>query len=195
MRRRAGVWLIAGVLFLLASLGLVSYNLHASLQAQESAQHVMEQMVARGAQPVPAQTETQETPQMQTEMIDGRAYVGAIEIPALKLSLPVLADWSYDLLKIAPCRYAGSCYENNLVLCAHNYRSHFNALRWIDMGEDVYFTTVNGEVFHYITVNRETLQPGEVARMRETDGCWDLTLFTCYIGGYSRCTVRCERAD
>lgn len=195
MRRRTGVWLLAGVLFLLASLGLVGYNLYTSQQAGESAQHVMEQMVARGAVSASAESAEAKTPQMLTEMIDGRAYVGAIEIPSLKLSLPVLAGWSYDLLKIAPCRYAGSCYENNLVLCAHNYRSHFNALRWIEMGEDVYFTTVNGEVFHYITVNRETLQPGEVARMRKTDGSWDLTLFTCYIGGYSRCTVRCERAD
>ncbi len=140
-------------------------------------------------------TDPQKTPEMQTEIIDGRAYIGAIEIPSLKLSLPVLADWSKDLLKVSPCRYAGSCYTNDLVICAHNYASHFNALRWIEMGEDVYFTTVNGDVFRYITVNRETLQPDEITRMRESGGAWDLTLFTCYIGGYSRCTVRCERVQ
>lgn len=195
MSRRPALWFVFGVLCIAACLALTGYNLQMSKQAQQTAQHALQEMVASCAQKKPVRTDPQKTPEMQTEIIDGRAYIGAIEIPALKLSLPVLADWSYDLLKIAPCRYAGSCYENNLVLCAHNYRSHFNALRWIDMGEDVYFTTVNGEVFHYITVNRETLQPGEVARMRETDGCWDLTLFTCYIGGYSRCTVRCERAD
>ena len=195
MRRRAAIWFGVGVLCFAACLLLVGYNLHASQQAGERAQQVLQQMVARGAVAVPTEPAAQETPQMQTERIDGRAYIGAIEIPSLKLSLPVLADWSYDLLKIAPCHYAGSCYENNLVICAHNYRSHFNALRWIDMGADVYFTTVNGDVFHYVTVNRETLQPEEIARMREPDGSWDLTLFTCYVGGYSRCTVRCERAD
>ena len=133
--------------------------------------------------------------QMPAVETDGRVYVGGVEIPSLGLTLPVLSEWSYANLKIAPCRYAGSCYTDDLVLCAHNYRSHFNALRWVDMGEEVYFTTADGESFRYVIVNRETLDPDETEYLTDPAADWDLTLFTCYVGGATRCVIRCERAD
>ena len=192
MRRRSAVWFAAGILCFALCLALTGYNLQQSRQAQAAAQDALQKMVDADA-PLPSETQRENEPE--TMMIDGKAYIGAIEIPSLKLQLPVLADWSAALLKTAPCRYAGSCYTDDFVICGHNYASHFDALRHIEMGADVYFTTVGGEVFHYITVNRESLRPAEVERMREPDGTWDLTLFTCDIGGGSRCTVRCERAD
>lgn len=134
-------------------------------------------------------------PEMPVREQDGLRYIGIIEIPALSLSLPVLENWSYDLLKISPCRYAGSYFTNDLVICAHNYAAHFNSLRYVDIGSDVYFTTVNGESFHYVINNRETLTPEENDRMITTNGEWDLTLFTCYIGGATRCTLRCSLSD
>ena len=80
------------------------------------------------------------------------------------------------------------------MICAHNYASHFNGLRTIAMGEDVYFTAVGGKTYHYVITNRETLNPDEAERMSTPDG-WDLTLFTCYIGGATRCTIRCSLAE
>ena len=65
---------------------------------------------------------------MPTEVIDGYPCIGIISIPGLGLGLPVLSEWSYDGLKIAPCRYAGSAYSNDLVVCAHNYHTHFASL-------------------------------------------------------------------
>ena len=37
------------------------------------------------------------------------------------LELPIMSDWDYGRLKIAPCRYYGSVRGENLVLMAHNY--------------------------------------------------------------------------
>lgn len=192
MKRRAALWFAAGILCFAACLALAGYNLQQSRQAQRAAQDALQKMVASDVH-LPAETE--HGPDMETMMIDSKAYIGVVEIPSLQLQLPVLADWSRTLLKTAPCRYAGSCYTNDLVICAHDYASHFRALRGVAMGEDVYFTTVDGDILHYIIVNRESLRPAEVARMREPDGSWDLTLFTCDVGGGSRCTVRCESAD
>ena len=42
-------------------------------------------------------------------------------------------------------------------------------------------------------VERETLNPTDVAGMEAGD--WDLTLFTCTVGGQSRVTVRFARAE
>ena len=48
--------------------------------------------------------------EMPVEEIEGNGYIGLLEIPALGLSLPVMSEWSYPNLKLAPCRYSGSAY-------------------------------------------------------------------------------------
>ena len=60
-----------------------------------------------------------------------------------------------------------------------------------DIGAEVTFTTVLGETFRYVIVNRETLRPGETERLVTADN-WQLTLFTCFLGGTTRCVLRCE---
>lgn len=134
-----------------------------------------------------------EFPQMPVTEIDGNAYIGLLEIPSQDLSLPVMADWDYEKLKIAPCRYSGSYYQNNLVIAGHNYARHFSPIKWLETGSDVYFTTVEGNVYHYTVDSVENLNPQAVEAMKS--GNWDLTLFTCTTGGESRCAVRCLRAE
>ena len=196
MKRKKGTALIlAGVMLLLAAAGFVGYNVTDSMRADKAsaaaAAVLLDKIEEVAPSAVTQQPDTEVFTEMRTVEIDGKSYVGLIEIPALDLLLPVMSDWSYENLKNAPCRYAGSCYTNDLVICAHNYPKHFNGLRSIDLGEDVYFITVDDQVFHYVITNRETLQPAESERMKTSDG-WELTLFTCYIGGATRCTLRCN---
>ena len=204
MRRIArGVCLVvAGVLCWLGAAGFVFFNNEESEKAGEASQLVYEAMAEQMPETKPrsaarkaAAADAQAEPELKTVEVDGSSYVASLEIPALGMSLPIHSDWSYELLKTAPCRYSGSPYTNDLVICAHNYSSHFSNLFSIDMGTDVYVTTVDGVVFHYRVANRETLQPEEVERMTVPDGDWDMTLFTCYYGGATRCTVRCVLAD
>ena len=133
---------------------------------------------------------------------DGYECIGILEIPSESLTLPVMSKWDYDRLKIAPCRFTGSYYSNDLVICGHNYSKHFSPIKWMDIGEDIYFINVEGLTIHYIVVNRETLQPTDVDLMvdnknnnKESTMDWDMTLFTCNIGGQTRCAVRCSRVD
>ena len=192
--------ILAAVVCWLSAAGLVVHNLQEDRAAAESALLQLAALTSelperKTADDAFLRNLSNEVPTLKTKTKDGLRYVGVLEIPALKLSLPVLEEWSYENLKKAPCRYVGSPFTNDFVICAHNYRSHFNALRWVKMGEDVYFTTVDGIVFHYVIVNRETLQPDENDRLIESDGSWDLTLFTCYIGGATRCVIRCESLE
>lgn len=104
-----------------------------------------------------------------------------------------MSSLSYPKLKIAPCRYAGSAYLNNLVIAAHNYERHFGGLKRLTVGDAVRFTDVDGNVFNYTVVELEQLEPYQAAEMRS--GEWDLTLFTCTLGGQHRVTVRCVRTE
>ena len=112
---------------------------------------------------------------------------------ALELELPVISQWDYPALKIAPCRYSGSLYQDNLIICAHNYASHFGKLKELQPGDIVLFTDMDEHVVTFQMVERETLNPMDVEGMETGD--WDLTLFTCTIGGQTRVTIRLERVE
>ena len=130
--------------------------------------------------------------EMPVQTIDGVDYIGKLEIPAYGLELPVIADWSYPMLKISPCRYFGSVYTDNMIIAAHNFVSHFGNLKYLVQGDSVYFTDMDGNRFSYEVAVCEILQP--MAEREMKSGSWDLTLFTCTIGGASRVTVRCVRS-
>ena len=125
--------------------------------------------------------------------IDGHSYIGYLTIPALNLELPIMADWDYDKLQIAPCRYSGTLKGGDLVLMAHNYEKHFGKLSKLSEGDSVIFTDMDGIVTQYEVIARDVLNPTAVEEM--TAGDFDLTLFTCTYGGQSRVTVYCDRIN
>ena len=131
--------------------------------------------------------------EMPTENINGIDYIGILRIPALELELPVISEWSYPRLKIAPCRYTGSAYQDDLIIAAHNYNSHFGNLKNLREGDTATLTDMDGNVFTYEMAELEILQPTDIEGM--DSGEWDLTLFTCTIGGSSRVTARFERVE
>ena len=138
--------------------------------------------------------------EMDTEVVEEVPYIGIIEIPSAGLKLPVSYNWDYGLLSVSPCRYKGSYLTDDMVICAHDYGSHFRAIRSLGIGESVFFTAMTGERIKYIVSNIETVQPTDIDKMivNTSEGSeshlWDLTLFTCNIGGQTRCAVRLERA-
>lgn len=129
--------------------------------------------------------------EMPLKKVDGRYYIGVLEIPALELELPVMEEWNYPNLRIAPCRYAGSVYSGDVVIAGHNYARHFGGLKNLKPGDAVRFTDADGNVFSYTVTALEILGKSDGDRMCQGD--WDMTLFTCTYGGAKRVTVRLKR--
>ena len=195
----------AGLLLLLAALLLTAYNLRRDAAAGDAAELVLERLIPDlPRQETPSQSPTGEGKEeafvpdyvlnpelpMPEREIDGQSYIGVLDIPALGLSLPIISTWSYPGLQIAPCRYSGSAYLENLVIAGHNYRSHFASLTQLQPGDAVTFTDMDGTVFRYKVDSLETLSPYAISDM--TSGGWPLTLFTCTVGGQSRLAIRCS---
>lgn len=211
MKRNKGKGLILlGLLLIAAALFLAAYNLYDGARAERSARQVASRLAAltpTEAPSTPAALPAEEAaapeeielpdyvlnPQMEMPVaeMDGIGYIGTLRIPALELELPVISEWSYPALKIAPCRYVGSAYLNTLVIAAHNYQSHFGTLKNLSEGDAVTFTDMDGNLFCYEVTALETLPPTAIAEMTASD--YDLTLFTCTLGGANRVTVRCDR--
>ena len=49
-------------------------------------------------------------------MVGDYEYIGVLDLPALNLSLPIMSDWDYERLKMAPCRQFGSAATDDLVI-------------------------------------------------------------------------------
>ncbi|MCI7019477.1 MAG: sortase [Clostridiales bacterium] len=196
---RGTAWIHVGLLLIAAALFLSAYNEMASHEARNSAQQVIEQLCETLPTESTAGTEAPAVPEylldagreMPVQTINGRDYIGVLSIPSLELELPVISQWDYPALKVAPCRYSGSLYQDNLIICAHNYASHFGKLKTLQPGDTVQFTDMDENVVTFRMVERETLGPTDVEGMEAGD--WDLTLFTCTVGGQTRVTIRFER--
>lgn len=139
------------------------------------------------AQPVFVRNPDMEMP---VTVIGGNDYIGVLDIPTQNLSLPVISEWNYPRLKIAPCRYRGSVYSGDIIIAGHNYDRHFEPIKNLKIGDPVRFTDVEGNVFQYTVCGLESMGTYDVAKMRA--GEWDLTLFTCMTSGNLRATVRCR---
>ena len=96
-------------------------------------------------------------------------------------------------LKVSPCRMAGSPEGQDLVILAHNYKSHFGRLKALKVGDRVTFTALNGTTYVYTVGAMETVSPFAVEDVTGSD--WPLTLFTCTLGGKTRLVVYCGMAD
>lgn len=181
-----------GLLLIAAALVLVLYNLWDAKRAEKVSGEIVEKLEAIIPDKNPnLHGYDNSNKEMPTIEIDGYLYIGILDIPSLGLRLPVMADWDYKRLKISPCRYSGTYYSDDMVICAHNYARHFSSIRWADIGEDVYFTTVDGWVYHYQISNRETIQAAAAKDMIDhTKEDWDMTLFTCNTSGQTRCAIR-----
>lgn len=212
MRGKGSIWIFMGLLLLAAALFLAVWNMDQANEAGDRAAVIAEALTTQISQNrEEAGTEEAEGPiaetlpadlpdyirfpdmEMPTTNIRGYDYIGVLEIPALRLELPIMSTWDYTRLRIAPCRYLGSAYRHNMVLCAHNYVTHFGQIKSLSPGDGVRFTDTDGNVFSYQVAAIETLSPTAVEEMEA--GEWDLTLFTCTVGGSTRVVVRCETIE
>ena len=209
MPKKTGIAMLAvGAVLILAALLLLLYNRYEDTKAGQEAESLLANVEAvidaqATREPTPAGTEIPGTtptpsatpldPEMPVVELDGYEYVGYMEIPVLGLKLPVMSEWDYNRLKLAPCRQFGSSRTDDLVIAAHNYESHFGHLKDLSVGDPVTFTDMEGIVNTYCVEKIETLNPNEVDAVQNSG--YDLVLYTCTKGGKTRVTVFCNREE
>lgn len=213
--KRGGYLITAGILMLACALTLTLSNINENREAEESAAAVVgiirenrEKLEREKPAPARSAEDPSHVPEhidpgeveipdyqlnpdmkMPVVIVDGVGYIGTIRFPDLGLELPVAAPWSYSTLKLSPCLYAGTPYKENMVICGHNYVSHFGKLYNLGLEDEVIFTDNDGNVFRYEVDNIEELPPTAVENMVESG--YALSLFTCTLSGQTRLTIRC----
>lgn len=184
-RKRADLFFMAaGILLILSAVLLLSHNKEEDKKAGQAAEEILPELKES------IETAEDGDPDLGLS-VDGEKYIGYLTIPSLGIELPVAKDWDYTKLKKTPCRYYGSTETDDLVICGHNYDRHFGRLKNLAAGDEIVFTSADGETTEYEVAALETLQPDETEYMKQSG--YDLTLYTCTYGGQSRVTVRCSR--
>ena len=185
-----------GVVAVFSSMGVASYNYlednRADIIAAQITQSLNEQI---DRVELPEEIKVQEETGVKTPRlieIDGEFYIGTLSIPSLNLTLPINNEWNEDKLKDSPCRYSGSI-DSSMVICAHNYTSHFGKISNLKSGDKFVITDAEN-IEHWYTVDTITIvKDMDVDTM--INSTYDLTLFTCTMDSKNRITVRCTRAN
>lgn len=194
MRRKLGNLLIVlGGLCILCAVFLVGRNFYYEYEAGKYIDNILPRLQSKISEATVNSENEEAAPQENVAVIDGNLYIGILTVPSLGLELPILKDYSYANLNIAPCLYSGSYETDNMVLAGHNYRRHFSLLRTIAVGTEIDFTAVSGDVYRYRVTLVEILEPTQVDYLVNKEEEWDLSLFTCTLSGATRCVVRCVR--
>ena len=191
MPKKSGVILISlGAVLILAALLLFLYNRSEDRRAGQEAESLLEDV--RSAMAANADPEPQEEPAEEITY----DYAGVIAIPDLSLELPVIDQWNYARLKVAPCRQSGAAADGDLVIAAHNYKSHFGYLDRLQPGASVIFTDMEGTVYRYAVEEIRQLEPEDVEDVSSVFSSeYPLVLYTCTPGGKARVAVFCRWAE
>jgi len=195
-RLRGMLLLIAGLAMLLTAAGMLALQERqqdvAGQNAEVLLEKITEQIVVKKEEAI-YDTAVEEAPpagEMPKATWQGYDMIGILRMPSLNMELPILQDWSYELLELSPCRYSGSAEGRDLIILGHNYKKHFTPMKKLKVGEEVEFCDAQGTLYRYQVKKTEILKPAELDRLTGSE--YDLTLFTCTGGGYKRHVVRCD---
>ena len=189
-RRLSLVFSVVGIVLVVAALAVLSYNLLTSGQTGLDAADVLSRVERQMPEERSVYAGQAQGGRMPMVQVDGNSYVGVLEFPRFDVRLPVLAAYTDDAAALAPGVYAGSVYGRTCVIAGSNAAAIFGDLTRFSTGDEVVFTDVNGQEFHYRVATFETFSNGEVADIATPSDDWDLTLFSSSFSGQNQVVVR-----
>lgn len=187
MNKISKLFIIVGIFLISLSSFLFLYDIYnenKAKSANEKALSIIKTNIEKKEEIKPIKKE-------ETININGYDYIGTIIIPTLNIELPVMSKFTYNNLKLAPCRYYGSIYTDDLIICAHSYKTHFKNIINLKQNDKVIFEDINGNIYIYEVLEIEILSPNDVEEMIDNE--FDLTLYTCTSDALNRVTVRCNK--
>ena len=191
MKKTIGIiCIIAGIAMIFLSIYLIGKNYYVEYNAGKSIDNVIPKLEEKIGS---ADVGTDTLADVEETIVDGHVYIGILKVPSQNLELPIIKEWNYDNLEIAPCRFTGSYKSKDLVIAGHNYKRHFSKLKNLQKGDEIIFVAANGKDYIYRVSLVEVLEPKQVEYLinKEKENEWDLSLFTCTKSGAGRYVVRC----
>ncbi len=179
------ILIVVGMAMVFAAAGLYAYYDKDDRQAGEISNQIVYKFQEK-INPIPDSFE-----ESKFVTISGYNISYIISIPSVEIELPVINEWSYDMLKAAPCVYSGTVEGNDLIIMGHSYKNHFRPIADMQMNDVVELKDQYGTVNSYRVTAIEILKEEEYDKLFQDE--YDLTLFTCTADGMSRHIIRCNK--
>lgn len=179
--------IILGVILIIVSLSLFTFNNLEDYHASKNSFEVLEMIDDNKIEEIVTNVSNLTKQEENVINVRGNDYIGIIEIPALNLELPIMSEFTYDKLKIAPCRYFGSIQTNDLVICGHSYLAHFGNLYKLQPKDIIIINDFHKQYIYEVEAI-EILEATDINNM--LDSQFDLTLYTCTKDSLRRVTIR-----
>lgn len=138
-------------------------------------------------------------PNFPTFNFDGQTYtvIGIINIPKIKISYPILSEYSDELLKIAPCKFYGPLPNENGNLCiaGHNYNNDkfFSKISLLKKGDYINITDYYSKTLSYTVTNSYEVKEDDLSPLESSSSCLkQITLVTCNNSNNNRIIVEAK---
>ena len=189
---KIGIFLVCvGIGLILISIGLFTYFTFQDKFAGIKSKQILDEIKVDLDATASSDISSSDINNIVSKYYNGYETVGIIKIPTIGLELPILSIWDYNKLKVAPSIYYGQIGKKGLVICGHNYASHFKYLPNLNIDDHIIITDLNNNNYYYKVKETKILNPTSIKEVMDTD--YDLILFTCIKDGYVRYSVYCEK--
>lgn len=195
-RKKTAICMSMGLALLMCAVAVLFYNYREDRRAAKVGEDAMIQLkkiIAAGSLTGKSGEAEIMDNRLRRIMIGGNTYCGYLIIEKLGLQLPVLVDVNDYKLQLAPCVYYGTIEDNNLIIAAHNYKSHFGKINQLVKDDKIIFVDICG-IKHEFRVDKCEII-GKDMKEKMLDSAYQLTLFTCDYSGQNRVTVRCKSEE
>lgn len=183
-------WLVpAGAVLLVVGLAVLlawQWGIH---RAAEKAQAYVSAICSVIPQPQGAAPEGRRENTMSVLSVDGKDFVGILELPGYGSKLPVGASWG-DSGRY-PCRFSGSIYDGSLCIGATSQKGQYDFYREISVGDSVLFTDMEGNRYSYQVADIRYVKHADQESLHRTEGM--LTLFIKNVYAFEYMVVSCNR--
>lgn len=156
-----GACLLVGAIL---TMTLWLWNINSS---EKQAQYYVNTLRELIPEPQSAVPEERRDNTMSVLSVDGKDFVGVLELPRYESTLPVGNDWGKS--SKYPCRFGGSVYNGTMQIGATTQKGQYDFYRELSVGDEVYYTDVEGNRYGFkITslcyekhIDQATLQQNE----------------------------------
>lgn len=153
------ICILSGIFLLTAACAILflwHWNIHTSRQRTQDYVYILRGLIPEVQN---AALEERRDNAMPRLSLDGRDFIGILEIPLYDSALPVCADWGN------PSQYprclSGSIYDRSIRIGATSQTGQYEFYRELSVGDSVFFTDMEG--------NRYTLEISDLRYAKHAD--------------------------
>lgn len=182
------ICVLAGTLLLMAACAILflwQWNIHASQQQTQDYVHTLRSLIPEVQN---VALEAKKDNSMPLLSLDGKDFIGILEMPLYESTLPVCADWGN------PSQYprclSGSIYDRSIQIGATSQAGQYDFYRELSVGDSVFFTDMEGNRYALEISDLRYKKHADQTALQSCDAA--LTLFIKNVYAFEYLIVFCD---